>query len=448
MKLRWTLALILSAVMCGALALFAAGCSGNNSGYDVSTWDGPVVTFVLNENTELADADLAKYKNSTDPVIHFYKKLDEGQTVRIHDPYTYSGADVELSFPGHVLAGWYRQRTQTSSGYEYSDPWDFENDVISQNTQITLYAKWDKKIRHSFNVCYRDENGEKVILGTYYQGVDKGSKFKDSSNFAELMKNYGKTALPGYYDENDEPWDDNFSHPGGDKDVAVDVYVHWIDGVYNMVSTAEEFIAAQNSGVYLLDDIDLEGAEFGGFRDVQRYDTYSSDFKGNGKTVKNIKLTYDATKNGLVNESELGESVLLISLFANLYGAKVEDVTFENVTVDINASFSSIKQIYVVPISPRLYTRSSVLDGTKTSAIKNVQFTGTYTITQLPRAIEADRSKLHIATDSLYYTKDANAEVSGNNAVSFTETPVQTAALPLKVTLYNKSKKEFDRNEI
>lgn len=442
---------ILFAVMCAALAMFAAGCS-TGSGYNPETWDGPVVMFVINENEDLDDSDLAHYRNSEHPIEYYYKKLEEGQGIKISDPQTYSGEKITRA--NYELTGWFKTRTQTEDGYAYSDEWDFDADELTENKVYTLYARWERKIKYTYNLCFKDADGQKVVVDTY-RNISVGAKFNDYKKSYERLSEYNKTAIYGedgncfYYDENDEPWDADFGHPGGETDTAIDVYVHWVEGIYKLVYNANDFIAAKNSGVYLMADIDMAGTTFGGFCDSSNPSRYSNNFEGNNKTVSNLNLVFDKTAS-LSTDSLLGNNVLVASLFANLNGAKVQNVTFKDVTVEIDTDYSRITQIYLVPITVRMYQRRDNLhDITVDSAITGVHYTGTYKLTRLPSKIDVnDPEKFHLVTDYVYYKdgendyKDATSTVDGCT-VSFTEEVTATANLPVNITLYYNSKKEY-----
>ena len=131
-------------IMATALAIFAAGCSPKDDKYNPDSWEGAVVTFVL---------EGGEYKNSKNNV-EYYFSLGEGESVRIDTPTGYSKKAVTR--PDCRLDEWCRTRTESrvesESGeieviYEYSDPWDFDNDVVSYGDRITLYAHWNRLIK-------------------------------------------------------------------------------------------------------------------------------------------------------------------------------------------------------------------------------------------------------------------------------------------------------------
>ena len=160
------------------------------------------------------------YQNCEDPVIQ-YDDFDEGTSNLIIDLSELSGQAIVRT--GYTLEGWYTKKTGEGSNAIYEDKWDFENDKVTSDG-ITLYAKWKKNILYAYEVCYRDEtDGSVHSLGSYE--VNEGDRFNDyyASYFGN--KRYGYTALAGLYTENDEPWDESFTHPGGEVDTAVRVFL-------------------------------------------------------------------------------------------------------------------------------------------------------------------------------------------------------------------------------
>ena len=91
-----------------------------------------------------------------------------------------------------------------------------------------------------------------------YEASGKEKSFDDWRNFADDRKNYTPLC---YVDEKGEPWDKTYKHPGGETDLAVNVFVEYIEGEFELVSTAKELKNARTKNIYLLNDIDFDGDE-------------------------------------------------------------------------------------------------------------------------------------------------------------------------------------------
>lgn len=361
-----------------AVAAFAAICAlaACATGVDVSGLTK--ATFYFNftgqeENTDKVQSG-GVYKNSTNPITYYYD-VPEGGSVKILNP---KGLDdlFDIQRTDYTLEGWYRTRTENPDGTEsFSGKWDFDNDKMDENG-VELYARWVHNTNYSYGLYYKDENGEEQLLGKY-EHLEPGARFVDFSSY--YKKRAGYTML-NYLDEEGNVWDDSFTHPGGETDTEVKVFVDYIEGVYTLVSTPAEFTRAWNSsqGIYLKEDIDLGGGNLVGNKN------YSADIMGNGHTVKNFKLVYGSGVGGMVSRDDLtgndnadfGGGVLFISLFANLSGSKIENITFTDFTIDVQVRLSSddVKQIIIAPFA-------ALADGAKLTGVK---VDCTYTITRLP----------------------------------------------------------------
>lgn len=338
------------------------------------TYDGQVkVTFMLEGGT---------YMNCTNPIV-LYFDFQDNESNYICTPTDLTSQTVEKS--GYELIGWYKTKSGEGDNVTYSDEFDFENDTVGKDG-ITLYACWDKNIKYSYNVCWYNDKGELKTLGSY--SVQVGEKFEDYSNF--YKRNIGYTAL-GYYDEEGNPWNEEFTHPGGESDLAVNVIVKYIKGTYTLVDSADDLgkLVKTSQNIYLLNDIDLEGADFS-------FDNYRGTIIGNGYTISNFNLNYSVSKNDLVDDfTDVGKKSLCISLFGNTNGAVIQDVNFTDVKIVLETKLSTTHKIYVAPISVSM----------KNTKISNVNFSGTFECVELPSGFDAAEN-LIVITDKPYYVKD------------------------------------------
>ncbi len=348
------------------------------------------------------------YQNCEQPVIQYYD-FDEGTSNLIVDLSALSGQPITRA--GYTLEGWYTKKTGEDDNVSYDDKWDFENDKVTSEG-ITLYAKWKKNIIYTYEVCYRDEKDQSVhSLGSYE--VNEGDPFNDyyASYFGN--KRYGYTALGGLYTESDEPWDKSFTHPGGEVDTAVRVFLHYIEGDYVLVDSPRKLLANKNANLYFTCDIDFEGEEFSGFGD------YKGIIQGNGFTVKNFTLSYDNSKNGLITDADLNTEggLLCISLFHSLKGAVITDLTFSDFTIDIKAGYPGTKMILVAPLAMKM-ENSTLTDVTVTDA--------TVTCTQLPAGFDKASSLIVLEDQAVYFTPEGDtSEVTNVTAILLDQTKEQ-----------------------
>lgn len=336
------------------------------------------------------------YQNCEQPVIQYYG-FDEGSSNLIVDLSTLSGQSIIRT--GYTLEGWYTKKTGEGDQVSYEDKWDFETDKVTASG-VTLYAKWKKDITYTYEVCYKDEqDGSVHALGSYE--VNEGDTFNTYYATYFGNKRFGYTALEGLYNEQDEPWDATFTHPGGEVDTAVRVFLHYIEGDYVLVDTPRKLMASKNANLYLTCDIDFEGAAFSGFGD------YKGIIQGNGYSIKNFTLSYDNSKNGLISDPDLSTEggLLCISLFRSLKGATVSDITFSDFTIDIEAGYPGTKMIFVAPLAVKMAD----------STLTNVTVTGaTVTCSQVPTGFDKESSLVVVEDQAVYFTPTGDTSVVTN----------------------------------
>ena len=339
------------------------------------------------------------YQNCEQPIVQYYD-FDEDTGNLIIDPSSLSGQAISRS--GYKLDGWYTKKTGEGNNATYEDKWDFENDKVSADG-ITLYAKWKKNITYTYEICYRDETDQSVhALGSYE--VSEGDKFNTYYATYFGNKRYGYTALSGLYTETDEPWDENFTHPGGEVDTAVRVFLHYIEGEFVLVDSPRKLLSNKNANLYLTCDIDFEGEAFSGFGD------YKGIIRGNGYAIKNFTLSYDSSKNGLIADPDLytESGLLCISLFRSLKGATVTDLTFTDFTIDIKAGYPGTKMIFVAPLAMKM----------ENSTLQNVTVSqATLTCSQLPSGFDPAASLIVLEDGAAYFTPEGDtSQLSGVSA--------------------------------
>ena len=368
---------IISCFICLCFVLFLCSCN------EEQDYEGQIkVTYHLEGGT---------YMNCTLPVVLYFTPVNE-DVIFICPPDELSRKEITKS--GYDLVGWYKTKVEDGENVTYIDEFDFKKDTVGKDG-ITLYACWEKKTAFTYDVCYKDSNGETVVLGTYK--VQAGDKFDDYLNYAN--KNYGYTAL-GFYDEEGNEWDKEFTHPGGTDSLSIKVYVNYLDGEYLIVKSASDLktTISASTNIYLAADIDLGGKEL-------CFKNYKGHLIGNGHTISNFKLKYSTLKDDLVQDFEYdSKNSLCLSLFGSTKDAIVEDVTFDNVTFTLETTYRDTYKIYVAPLAVSM----------ENTTIKNVTFNGTIDVKTLPKDFDSEEN-LIIVHDSIYYLKDESSTIENNN---------------------------------
>lgn len=286
--------LFLLALLVVALAALLPGCASGQVELDGMY----VATFELNGGK----MDLKS--TSVDSSINY--AYDPGS--HIIDP-TCKDWNYKLTRPGYLFTGWY-----TSAECRENEKWDFATGTITKD--MTLYAGWEKEIVFSFSVCYVD--GETTqTLGQYK--VSAGDKFDDYRKFANKRDDF--TAV-GYYADAacTTPWDFSTTHPGGEADTDIKVYVDFIPGEWIIVDTFNELKNAISKGgnIYLAADIDCEGQVLSFGR------SFGHILEGNGYAISNFTV-----------EKSGGALMPGVALFQELTkGAQIQNVSFVNVTFE------------------------------------------------------------------------------------------------------------------
>lgn len=272
------------------LAVLLSGCASNTD----PTAGKNVVTFVINGGI------LSYGTSSTSGSINY--AYHPGTYVK--DPTEFN--NYKILRDGYNFTGWY-----TSPDCKPSEKWDFN--TILNVEKLTLYAGWELAIKYTYSVNFVD--GENTVtLGSY--SVSEGEKFNDWRKFADTRENYTSY---GYYSDPEctIPWDTSVTHPGGDVDLDIPVYVNYIEGNWNIVNNFDELKNALKSGnVYLNKDIDCEGEE------LYVSDDFNMIFEGNGFKVTNFTVPKKGTA--------VNPSCAIFSKLAD--GADIRNVSFENVT--------------------------------------------------------------------------------------------------------------------
>lgn len=358
MKKRY---LIFFVLVIASLTLLLSGCGNESQSLDGKN----IVTF------ELGGGTLELKTSNVSTKINFAYEPN----TYILDPAELPGYSIYRQ--GYNFTGWY-----TSQECRPQDKWDFEGTLFNQET-LTLYAGWEKAILHTYTVCY--QSGSSVVeLGNYQ--VTPGETFEDWRKFADLRDGY--TAI-GYYSDAElsQAWDDTFTHPGGETDTDIRVYVDYIDGNWTIVDTFSKLRSAIHAGenVYLTADIDGEGDNW------VVSSAYKGIFEGNGFTVKNFKVEQSGT---LMNPS--------CTIFSELgKGAEIKNVSFAEVTYIIDKVNESVAKAVKVAALARSAQDAKITNVTVTGTLIT-NYTG-----ELPKLLSAVYEE-----DSTYESSEFSAVIT------------------------------------
>ena len=272
-----------------------------------------------------------------------------------------------ITMPGYHIEGWYKTKKEVNGEVVYEDKFDFDHDTMGREG-IHLYANWQKDITYTYGVYYKDSKGLEHKLGEYK--VKAGDSFQDHRKLANKVSEFGLTSL-GYLDSEGKPWNNRFTHPGGKDDLEIKVYLDTIEGVYKIVNTFNDFKASKLKNMYINKDIDC------GNKDLS-FKEYKGKILGNDHKIYNLRVQYNGGQSGLEQEignSASSKSFLYVSLFRKLSGVTIENIEFENITIDMKTIFSKITNIIITPFATEM--TDTTLD--------NVRFSGMINVISVPK---------------------------------------------------------------
>ena len=324
--------LICTVIFAVALTLALSGCGRKEQSFEGKN----IVTF------ELQGGVLRYGTAATDTNIYY--AYEPGSYILEPEKLT----NYTINREGYDFTGWYTNADCTQK-------WDFKTPF--EQAELTLYAGWKLSISYTYSVYYVDETtGNPVLLGKY-DDVQDGARFDDWRSYAKTRSGY--TAMNFYSDaslttlwDNDDPAN-IMVHKGVDYDIPV--YVGYIKGEYDLVSTYDQLTKAIKGGknVYLLGNIDCAGKDLS-------FGTYDGEIAGNGYTVSNFNVPKTGTT-----------FYPACSIFSELgNNAKIENVSFTGATYTFTEVNASAKSWKVAALAV------SAADG---ATVNNVTITGTIT---------------------------------------------------------------------
>ncbi len=240
-----------------------------------------------------------------------YLGVKDGSIVAIKPGY--SDAYKEAALAGYYIEGWYTAKTDADGNVLIGEDgrvvldkkWDFANELVSAD--LTLYANF---VQQASLVIV---GGDKEVVFTGLPGASK-----TEPNKALAPKKAGYTFL-GYYA--DAEYTEKFVWPYQfEAGVTTQIYAYFMEGEWELVSTADEFTRAfaAKKNIYVTADLDFTGKKW------PQGSSYGGEIAGNGFTFKGIDFKIEANKT--TNEN--------FGLFGTLLStAKLHDFTIEDAKV-------------------------------------------------------------------------------------------------------------------
>lgn len=342
-------------------AVFAVGCAGSTAEYK-------------NNVRVVYELEGGVYKNSTRAVELYYGFARGGEYAikSVEDVTT-----VKIERSGYHIEGWYTSKTETDGAVSYDGKWDFATDKVKvdkngkvsyggktgEDNLVRLYARWSANVTYEYNVGYVDAENKYVKVGTV--STQPNIPFSDDKKRIannELDKREGYTSLGRYYkyaaeavNGKGEELTDDFAFEESKENVSLDIVVDYIEGNFRVVREAKDITSNasadkdKNKMLFLMNDIDFGGktVDF----------TIYNGVRGNGFTLSDFKvsvISYVGDKDGDPTAPDGSEAVRVeVSLFGDINGGEVKDVTFDNVKFEVRANKREIEKIYFAPLAMR-----------------------------------------------------------------------------------------------
>ena len=351
-------------------AVFAVGCAGSTAEYK-------------NNVRVVYELEGGVYKNSTRAVELYYGFARGGEYAikSVEDVTT-----VKIERSGYHIEGWYTSRTETDGAVSYDGKWDFATDKVKvdengkvsyggktgDDNLVRLYARWSANVTYEYNVGYVDAENKFVKVGTV--PTSAGSTFGRAKYDISKLENdrEGYTSLGRYYkydaeaaNGKGEELTDDFAFEKSKENVSLDIVVDYIEGNFRVVREAKDITSNasadkdKNKMLFLMNDVDFGKYDYeGNLKENGTIDlTAYNGVRGNGFKISNFKISVTSLIGTSDNDQFApdGSEVVRVevSLFGDIDGGEVTDVTFDNVKFDVRAISSRIEKIYFAPLSMR-----------------------------------------------------------------------------------------------
>lgn len=236
---------------------------------------------------------------------------------------------------GFLFDGYYEGTINDDGEVEYGEKWDFSRKV---DKDTTLYGKW--LIQYKIRVNY--------ILNGQLQDRSESTNVSGNAETVNTIKQpvwQGNTYVQMFLDKDcTEPLvvskDQPFAHGCTQEDPVRDVYAQFIEGSWTLVRTASDLTTINGgSRLYLMNDIDMSSLNQDGVTKMSAAESFSGVIEGNGYTISNMHY-YRQGATGT------GYTSYCIGLFAQINGATIRNITFENCSVSGSIRKQSPEYMY------------------------------------------------------------------------------------------------------
>ena len=255
---------------------------------------------------------------------------------------------------GYYIEGWYLPKEVDENGEPKRDEngfvilgkkWTFDRDRVDKD--ITLYSNFVKRLQVRFINRLDGKYIEKTI------DYKPNDLVREPTSQAPTLKDH--TFLGEYYADmegTEFKWNFRIKED-------VDVYVDFIEGIWSLVDTEDQFRTAIGAGrnIYLRKDLNFENKLVWGTSSE-----YSGKIDGNGHTISNVTQRIRLGKTDI--DSSFGGVFGALGEKASIYNINFVNV---NVTLDINSSYT------VIDVYAGILT-GTVADGAK---LEKVSVSGT-----------------------------------------------------------------------
>lgn len=360
--MKFKLKTLFAGLMIPAALLFAAGCGGDPTPYEVNDSKGYSVSVKYDANGGIFDTNTSVIMDSFN-ISDMEKKADGTVDIALLSPDDArrgSSNSFTPTYAGHFLAGFYSERTESKDAdgntvYTYGGRWDFDTGLLTVDTTkeyssaepvMTLYAAWIPIFEVNF---YNLENGELLESYTFNPSEKDGLTLPEwstetgSINMNDFPKRNGFTFDSAYMDADgaEKIETATLAHcgkidleSGTATDTSMDIYVSWLEGDIYHIYTAKQF--ADNykaSGTYMIhEDLDFTDVIW---PSALTTGNFSGKIYGDGHVFKNISVTQnDNSKTSFGLFGQVAE------------GAYIEGVAFENASLTIKKGIRTAGSSY------------------------------------------------------------------------------------------------------
>jgi len=330
-----------------ATLFLVSACGNKTTGYDSNDAKGYTVSIKYDANGGVFIGTTAIMVDSFN-ISEMEKDANGMVNLKLLKPTDPSRGNWTPANGNKVLAGWYKERTESTDSngnvfYTYSEEFNFDTEVVtidpsktynSAEPVLTLYALWVDKYSVEFiNIDTQEQVGvyEFNPYGEYNLNVPVWNEQTGKIDMNKFPTVSGMTFEAAYYDAaGTDPVTEKIIHDGEVKNGEVvnankTIYVKYKEGNWYNIYTAKQLSSIGDSkGHYVLHaDLDF-AAENTYWPTAFIHNKFEGSIEGNGHTIKNV----------VVEQNRIDRDAT--GLFGSLEnGAKLSNVTFENVTLKI-----------------------------------------------------------------------------------------------------------------